>query len=87
MSAVPVHLVLEGVENGIVHITLTAVAPHRQVAQASQSRSHSLLQVPVGRTKYIKKNSFNEKFHAQIRTIQMVNSKEVDTIADHPDPH
>ncbi len=36
MSAVPVRGVLEGVEDGIVDVALTAVAPHRQVAQASQ---------------------------------------------------
>jgi hypothetical protein len=47
MSAVPVRFVLEGVEDRIVDVALTAVAPHRQVAQASQPRSHSLLQVPV----------------------------------------
>jgi hypothetical protein len=49
MSAVPVRLILEGVEDGIVDVALTAVAPHRQVAQASQRRRHSLLlHVPVG---------------------------------------
>jgi hypothetical protein len=36
MSAVPVRFILKGVEDGIVHVALTAVAPHRQVAQASQ---------------------------------------------------
>jgi hypothetical protein len=41
MSAVPVRLILEGVEDGIIHVALTAVAPHRQVAQASQPRRHS----------------------------------------------
>jgi hypothetical protein len=56
MSAVPVRLILEGVKDGIVNVALTAVAPHRQVAQASQPRRHSLLlQVPIRRTKDIQK--------------------------------
>jgi hypothetical protein len=75
MSAVPVRFVLEGVEVGIVDIALTAVAPHRQVAQASQWKKLFTAAADSSR-----KDKDIQKIHAQMSTIQMVKSKEVDTI-------
>ena len=38
-ASVPVRRILEGIQQLVIHIALTAVAPHRQVTQASTQLS------------------------------------------------
>jgi hypothetical protein len=62
MSAVPVRFILEGVEDGIVHVALTAVAPHRQVAQTSQRKKLFASAGASREDKDIKTTAFTKKF-------------------------